>query len=165
MRRAAFLSMTILTACSTAGGPYPSLQPRAAEAIDPRVPIERPMNDRPVTPALAAELRGLVDRAHGAEAAFDPAASQAERLAAAAGGRQSDGWAAAQEALSAAIAACRPVSEALSAIDALGADKIQSQDGLAPSDLAAIQAAGAEVGAIDRRQAERIKVIQQRLGA
>jgi hypothetical protein len=165
MRRAALLTITLLTACSTAGGPYPSLQLRAPEAIDPRVPIDRPMNDRPVTPALAAELRGLVDQAHRAEGAFESAASQAERLAAAARGPQSDGWVAAQEALSAAVAARRPVSEALSEIDALGADKLQSQGGLAPSDLAAIQAAGAEVGAIDRRQAERLKAIQRRLGA
>ena len=45
------------------GGPYPSLQPRAAEAIDPRVPVERPINDRPITPALAARLAELVSQA------------------------------------------------------------------------------------------------------
>ena len=41
---------------------------------------------------------------------------------------------------------------------------LQSQGGIAPNDLAAIKRAGAEVGAIDQRQADRIKAIQRRLG-
>jgi len=165
MRWAALIPIVVVGACSSSGGPYPSLQPRAAEQIDPRLPIERPMNDRPVTPALAAQLRALVDQARGGEAAFDSAVSRAEQLAASAGAPQSDGWVVAQEALSAAIATRRPVSEALSQIDALGASALQTQGGLAPSDLAAVQNAGEEVGAIDQRQAARIKAIQQRLGA
>jgi len=164
MRWPALIPIVMIGACSSSGGPYPSLQPRAAEQIDPRLPIERPMNDRPVTPALAAQLRALVDQARGGEAAFDSAASRAEQLAASAGAPQSDGWVIAQEALSAAIATRRPVSEALSQIDALGASALQTQGGLAPSDLAAVQNAGEEVGVIDQRQAARIKAIQQRLG-
>src|SRR5438105_3415168 len=42
MRRAAFLPILCLLAlgaCAAPGGPYPSLQPRPAEAIDPRVPV------------------------------------------------------------------------------------------------------------------------------
>ncbi|GAA3892951.1 hypothetical protein GCM10022276_10180 [Sphingomonas limnosediminicola] len=153
-----------LGACSTPGGQYPSLQPRAAENIDPRVPVERPMNDRPVTPALASRLAELVSTARGADAAFQSAADTAERLAANAGGPQSEGWIAAQEALSSAIAATGPTRLALGDIDGLGATKLQSQGGLAPSDLAAIKDAGAEVGALDARQAARIKAIQLRLG-
>src|SRR5215210_9150645 len=65
MRPAAFLSIMALSACAAPGGPYPSLQPRAAEAVDPRVPVERPINDRPVTPALATRLSALVDQARG----------------------------------------------------------------------------------------------------
>jgi hypothetical protein len=41
---------------------------------------------------------------------------------------------------------------------------LQTQGGLAPSDLAAIQAAASEIGAIDRAQAGRIDAIQRRLG-
>lgn len=153
-----------LGACSTPGGQYPSLQPRAAENIDPRVPVERPMNDRPVTPALASRLAELVSTARGGDTAFQSAADTAERLAANAGGPQSEGWIAAQEALSSAIAATGPTRLALGDIDGLGATKLQSQGGLAPSDLAAIKDAGAEVGALDARQAARIKAIQLRLG-
>src|SRR6476620_7200523 len=57
MRQSLVLIVLLLTACSSAGGgPYPSLQPRAAEAIDPRVQPVKPMNDRPVSASLAAQL-------------------------------------------------------------------------------------------------------------
>jgi hypothetical protein len=158
------LIATLVSACAAPGGPYPSLQPRAAEAIDPRVPIERPLNERPVSAGLAERLAQLVAQARAGEAAFESAADQAERLAAAAGAAQSEGWVAAQEALSAAAAARGPTTVALGDIDALGAHALQTQGGIAPSDLAAIKSAGAEVGGIDERQAQRIKNIQARLG-
>ena len=113
MRLALILSIGLLAACSSPGGPYPSLQPRAAEAIDPRLPVVRPMNDRPVTAALAAQLQDIVGRAHSGADAFATAAAQAERLTAAAGAAHSEGWIAAEQALSAAVAARRPVALAL----------------------------------------------------
>jgi hypothetical protein len=159
------LSMLVmLAACAPKGGPFPSLQPRAAEAIDPRVPVMRPINDRPVTPSLASRLAELVSQARSGEAAFDPAASRAESLAATSGSSESDTWAVAQEALSAAIAARDPTARALGDIDAIGATMLQTQGGLAPNDLAAIQGAAAEVGALDQRQADRIRAVQRRLG-
>ena len=94
-----------LTGCAPAGGPFPSLQPRAAEAIDPRVPVPGPVNDRPVNPALASRLAELVTQARSGDGEFRPLAEQAERLAASAGARQSESWVAAQQALSAAVAA------------------------------------------------------------
>src|SRR6185437_12980532 len=48
MREPLLLGLLMLAGCSAAGGPYPSLRPRSAEAIDPRVQPVRPMNDRPV---------------------------------------------------------------------------------------------------------------------
>jgi hypothetical protein len=164
MRRPLFLTLLVLSACSSAGGPYPSLQPRAAEAIDPRVAVVRPMNDRPVKPALAAQLAALVDQARGGDAAFGPAAAEAERLASAAGAPQSESWIAAQQALSAAIAARRPTVVALSDIDALGATALQTQGGIAPNDLKAIQNAAAEVSTISRDQTDRLDGLQKRLG-
>ena len=164
MRGLAFLPILLVAACSAPGGPYPSLQPRAAEAIDPRVPVVRPVNDRPVTASLAARLGELVNEARSGSAAFDSAAAEAERLAASAGSPQSEGWIAAQEALSAAIAARKRTATALGNIDALAATALQAQGGLAPNDLAAIKDAQAEVGALDARQAARIDSIQQRLG-
>ena len=160
MRRTLLLTLCALSACSSPGGPYPSLQPRAAEAIDPRLEPVRPINDRPVTPALAAKLAALVEQARGGEAAFEPAAASAERLAAAAGAPQSESWITAQSALSAAIAARTPTAVALSDIDALGATALQTQGGIAPNDLAAIKSAAAEVGALDRRQAQRVEAMR-----
>jgi hypothetical protein len=164
MRKAVGLTLLALSACSAPGGPYPSLQPRAAEAIDPRVPVVRPMNNRPVGATLAARLSTLVDQARSGNATFDSAVSQAERLAASAGAAQSERWVAAQEALTAAIAAREGTASALGDIDALAASALQTQGGIAPNDLAAINKAQAVVAALDERQADRIKAVQQRLG-
>jgi hypothetical protein len=164
MRKTALVPIILLSACSATGGPYPSLRPRAAEAIDPRVPVAGPVNDRPVTPALAARLSGLVEQARSGDAAFDSAASAAERLAATAGAPQSEGWIAAQEALTAAIAARKPTAQALGDIDEIAATALQTQGGIAPSELASIQQAAAIVGALDERQAARVHAVQRRLG-
>jgi hypothetical protein len=123
------------------------------------------MNERPTAAPLAARLLTLVNQAHGGDAAFEGAASLAERLAAGAGAPQSESWIAAQEALTAAIAARRPTATALGDIDELAALALQTQGGLAPNDLIAIDRAAAEVAAIDQRQAQRIASIQRRLGS
>lgn len=159
-----FLSVAALAGCSTPGAQYPTLAHRAGEDIDPRIPVARPMNDRPVQPALASRLAELVAEARSGDSAFSTAASDAERLAGAAGAPQSEGWMVAQEALTAAIAARSPTTMALAEIDSVGAMALQAQGGIAPNDLAAIKAASAEVGALDQREADRIKAIQQRLG-
>jgi hypothetical protein len=165
MRRAIIFPILLASACSTPGGPYPSLQPRAAEAIDPRLEVVRPINDRPVALALAQRLASLVEQARAGDAAFGPAIAEAEAQAANAGAPQSESWIAAEEALSAAIAARRATALALSDIDNLGATALQTQGGIAPNDLAAIQSAAAEVAAISRRQTERIDALQKRLGS
>ena len=164
MRVTAWLIPLALAACSAPGGPYPSLQPRAAEAIDPRVPVVKPINDRPVAAALASRLSALVDAARSGDAAFDGPAGEAERLAAGAGAPQSESWIAAQEALTAAVAARKPTANALGDIDEIAATALQTQRGIAPNDLAAIQRAAAEVAALDARQAGRIDAVQRRLG-
>ena len=132
--------------------------------IDPRVQPVRPVNDRPVAPALAAQLAALVDQARAGDSAFGPAAAEAERLAAIAGAPQSESWIAAQEALSAAIAARKPTALAQADIDALGATALQTHGGIAPNDLKAINTAASEVLEIARGQTDRISAIQKRLG-
>ena len=164
MRGMASLLIVVLSACAVPGGPYPSLQPRAAEAIDPRLPVVRPMNTRGTSAALASKLGLLMGQANDGAAAFDSAASEAERLASAGGAPQSESWIAAQEALTAAIAARKPVTTALSDIDEIAATALQTQGGLAPNDLGAIQWAQAYVESIDEPQAARLDAIQKRLG-
>jgi hypothetical protein len=167
MRKApALLLLTLLSGgCSAPGGPFPSLQPRAAEAIDPRVPVERPMNPRPADATLASRLAALVSQAHSGEAAFAPLMASAERLAGSAGASHSEGWIAAEEALSAAIAARGPTTRALAEIDTLGGEELETRGGMAPADVAAVRSAADEVGAIDRRQTERVDAVQARLGS
>jgi len=164
MRKTVCLTLLALSACAAPGGPYPSLRPRAGEEIDPRIPVEGPINNRPVNASLASRLANLVAQARSGDDQFDAAAAEAERLASAAGAPQSEGWMVAQEALSAAIAARSPTTIALGDIDALGATVLQTQGGMAPNDLAAVKRAGAEVAELDRREAARIKAIQDRLG-
>ena len=164
MFRTAAMLPLLLAACSTTQTGEPSLAPRAAEAVDPRVPIPSEVIAGPADPALAARIAELLADVRAGDAAFQSAAQDAERLAAAAGPAQSESWIAAQQALSAAVAAREPTARALGDIDALGAGALQDQGGLAPNDLAAIRSAGEEVGGMDRRQAARIESIQRRLG-
>ena len=158
------LALAAAGGCSSPGGTPPSLAPRAAEAIDPRVPVQGAVNSRPVSPALAGRLAQLVALARQGDAAFRPLAGRAQQLAGAAGAPQTEAWVVAQEALSAAVAARGPTARALGDADALAAEALQTQGGLAPADLAAIQGAAAEIGSIDARHAETIAAIQRRLG-
>jgi hypothetical protein len=164
MRKPLFILFLGVAACSSPGGPYPSLQPRAAEMIDPRLQPARPMNERPVSPALAAKLAALVDEARSGEQAFASLIANAEQLASSAGPPQSESWIAAQEALSAAIAARRPTALAQADIDALGANALQDQGGIAPNDLKAIDGAATQVSNMARQQTDRVDAIQRRLG-
>ena len=161
---AALLAIFAVAGCSTPPGPVPSLAPRAAESIDPRVPVGGGTVQRPVDAALAARLAELVGLARQGDSAFTAAAGEARRLAAAAGAPQSESWVVAQQAVSAAVAARGPTTRALGDIDALAAAALVRRGGIGPADLAAIEGAAAEVGAIDRRQSRAIDALQARLG-
>ena len=153
-----------LAGCAAPPGPTPSLAPRAAEALDPRAEVAATTTPRPADPALAVRLAELVGRARQGEAAFAAAAAEAARLAATAGPPQSEGWVVAQQTLSALVSARGPAARALGDIDGLAQDQVVKAGGIAPADLAAIEAAAAEVAAIDRRQAQAIDALQARLG-
>lgn len=123
------------------------------------------MNNRPVSASLQAHLAALLEYARAGDAAFGSAILEAERLAAAAGAPRSESWIAAEESLTAAVAARKATATALGDIDEIGATALETQRGIAPNDLAAIQRAASEVGSLDRRQAERIDAVQKRLGS
>ncbi len=153
-----------IAGCTTPRTGAPSLAPRAAEAIDPRAPVPSDVVQRAADPALATRLAELIGLARSGENAFAAAAGEAQRLAAAAGPRESESWVVAQQALSAVAAARSPTTRALGDMDAIAAAALQRRGAIAPADLAAIEAAAAEVGAIDRRQAQAIDDLQRRLG-
>ncbi len=157
-------AMFAVGACAAPSGPTPTLAPRAAEAIDPRVPVVAATVQRQVDPTLASRLADLIGRAQRAEGAFVVAAGEAQRLAGFAGAPQSEGWIVAQQALTTAVAARAPITQALADIDATGSAQIAKNGGIAPPDLAAIEAAAAQVGAIDRSQAQVIEQLQARIG-
>ena len=160
----ALLIAALASACVGPSGDIPSLQTRAAESIDPRLPVERPLNDRPADAALVARLGALVAEAQAGEPRFEAAIESARRAAAGAGAPQSEGWIVAQEALSGAVEARGAAAVALADIDSIGATLLARQGGLAPSDKQAIDEAAERVGAIARRQAAAISAIQAQLG-
>ena len=164
MARSFALALLLLSACAAPQAGEPSLAPRAAEAIDPRVPIPSAVVAGPADPALESRIAALMAEIAAGSNAFQAAANQAEALAAAAGPAESESWIVAQEALSAAVAARAPVTRAIADLDALAAERIE-RGGILPGDLAAIQAATAEAAAVGERQAEAIDRLQARLGA
>ncbi len=163
-RTSALGFVLVIAGCAAPSARAPSLAPRAAEAIDPRVPVVGTVVQQPVDPSLVAHLAQLVGQARAGEGAFVVAAGEAQRLAALAGAPQSEGWIVAQQALSAVVAARAPTIRALGDIDGIAATALASKGGIAPADLAAIDAAAAEIGAIDRRQAQAIDELQARVG-
>ena len=138
----------------------PSLARRAAESIDPRVPVIA-VASGPVDAALVARLGKLVAEGREGARSFDAQLGQTEALAKAAGPAQSESWIVAQEALSALEGARAKTTAALADIDAIAAGRIKSGAGLGPADLAAIDAASSELRAIADRQSETI----DRIGA
>ena len=163
MRAFALLLAAALAGCAAPASQAPSLAPRAAEAIDPRVPVPEPELPTIVDPALAAQLSALVGRAEAGDAQFRAVAPSAQQAAASAGARESESWVVAQQALSALVAARGPVTRALGDIDALAAGRIERLGGIAAADMRAIQAAAGRVAEIDRREAALIDQLQTRL--
>ena len=142
----------------------PSLAPRAAEAIDPRVPIPNELVVGPADASLKSRLATLVDQAKSGDTAFRGVIDNAERLAAAAGGQSSESWIAAQQALSVAQGARSPTTQALGDIDEIASTALETKGGIEAGNLAAIQAAASTVSEIDRSQSDRLDAIEKRLG-
>ena len=152
----------LLWGCAAATN-APSLAPRPAEAIDPRLPVPEPVLPTTPSPALVQKLNSLVAQAVAGDATFAPLAERARQLADAAGPKESESWVAAQQALSVAVGARTPVTSAAGDIDALGAQRIQKLGGIGAADLKAINEAAAKVSAIDDREAATISAIQAKL--
>jgi len=161
----AFAMTGSLAACSTPPAHVPSLAPRAAEAVDPRVPVNNPVRSGPVDAKLASLLAALLDQVHAGDAAFRDAAAAAERLTAVAGPSQSESWISAQQAVSAAHAARGPTTRALGDIDGLAATALATKGGMSAADLAAIRSAAARAAEVDQSEAARMDALEARLGS
>lgn len=164
MVRSAPLAIALLLGACAAPTGLPTLAPRAAETIDPRLPVAGPTGSSSVEPALARQLARLVGDARRGDGAFETRIADARGRAAAAGGPRTEGWIEAQQALSAAVAAREPVTRALGDIDSLAAAELAREGGIAAGNYAAIRNALAEVGEIDSRQARSVDALRRRLG-
>lgn len=165
MNRILIPAIVMLAAgCSTPGtGPEPSLAPRAAEAIDPRLPIPDAPPAGAVDPALTSRLQALVASAQASAPAFEAREAAASRLAATAGPMASESWIAAEQALSRLVADHGTTTQAAAEIDALAAERLERQRWINPAEREAIMTAAAEVAAINDRQAAAIDRLKQQL--
>jgi hypothetical protein len=157
------LLLPLVAACSTTPSPEPSLAPRPAEAIDPRLPVTEALPAGPADPVLAGRLSALVAEVRSAEPAFAAREAEASRLAAAAGPVASEGWIAAEQALSRLVEQHGVTTRAAADIDALAASLLEGQRWISPADREAISAAASDVAAINARQAEAIDRLKNQL--
>ena len=156
--------LLLLAGCSHGMLNPPSLAPRAAEAIDPRLPVERALVRRPASAGLRDRLASLLAQARAGEAAYRAALGAAERAAAAAGPARSESWVSAQQTLSALEVARAATPKALGDIDALAGEAVATKGAIGVSDLAAVQAAGEAAGALDKAQRATIARLSARIG-
>lgn len=152
MQRLLPLLLPLAAGCTMTSSPEPSLGPRAAEEIDPRVPIPDSVDLTPADPALARTLGDYVATVRGGMAQFDARETQAARLAESAGPMASESWVAAQQALSRLVEHYGVTTRAAAEIDALAAGRLKNQRWIRPADRQAIAAAAAEVEAISSSQ-------------
>ncbi len=162
MRVLPFLPLLAVAACAAPTN-APSLAPRAAETIDPRLPVPEPVLAAAPSPELVRQLESLVSEAVAGDAEFRPLAERARNLAEQAGPNESESWVVAQQALSAAIAARGRVTRAVADVDALGGDRIERLGGIGAADMKAIRAAAERISEIDRRGAAAIAQVQEQL--
>ena len=164
MRAPFLLSIVLLcAACATAPGAEPSLAPRAAEAIDPRLPVEAAADPSPTDPALAGRLAALLGQARAAANEFDATEKEVRALAAAAGPAQSESWVAAQSGLARLERSRGPAASAAAEVDSLAAERLRVGRSYTAADLAALEQAAAELRAINERQIATLDSIGQLL--
>ena len=157
-------AILIVAGCSMPGaGPEPSLAPRAAESIDPRVPIPDTVPAGPVDPALAARLDALVAEVRSGQAAFAAREAEAARLSGSAGAVSSESWVAAQQALSRLVEQFGVTTRVAADIDALASGQLEAKRWINPADRNAIAGAASAVAAISEPQAASIARIREAL--
>ena len=163
--RAALRPALLLAALSggcAAPGPYPSLEPREVERRyaegDPE-PVPTPVAD---DASIAARIADFAARARAGDAAFEQAVAAARPLVARAGAPGTDGWVAAQQAVSRAEAARAPTIQALADLDAYAIDRA-AEKALSESDIERLASSTAALQAIANRQHDALKGLQGRL--
>ncbi|HEX2624024.1 MAG TPA: hypothetical protein VHM21_02105 [Sphingomicrobium sp.] len=160
----AMVATLVAGGCASRTDVAARLAPRAAEAINPRIPIPSEEVVGPVSPALAEELRQLVAQAEAGDRDFVARQDAAASATARAGAPQSESWIEAQLQVSALIAARAPVTRAMGDIDALGSEALVTRGYILAGDRKAVERAAATVSAIDEREAALVQSLGKRLG-
>lgn len=155
--------LVTLAGCASQRVSLEGLRPRAAEAIDPRVPLPTAPVAGPADARLASRIAELEQRAQAGAAAFDALVPSAQAAASAAGAQGSESWIEAQERLSALVGARAPVSLALADLDAIGGATVEARGDVAVADREMLGAASRRVAAIDTAQQETIAALRVRL--
>ena len=159
----ALLLALALTACATERVSLEGLRPRAAEAIDPRVPLPTEAVAGPVTGSLAERVAAAEARADGGRGRFAELLPAARAAAGRAGARGSESWLDAQQLLSGLVAARAPVTLALGDLDAIGGQALQGRGDLGVADRKRLFDAAQRIGAIDAEQQAAIAAIRASL--
>jgi hypothetical protein len=155
------LACALATGCA-APGPFPSLEPREVERIYAEGDPERPPPVIADDPAIAARVAALVAEGRGADGAFDRAIAAARPLVGRAGAAGSEGWIAAQQAISRAEAARAPTVRALADLDGFAVAEAQRR-ALSPGDIERLTAGTAALQALAAAQQEQLARLQESL--
>lgn len=157
----ALAAATLAGGCAVEG-PFPSLAPRAVE-FQPEITPAPPQPAIPSDPATAARIQALVEQARAGDAGFETEIAAARRLAAQAGAPGSEGWVAAQQALSRAQGARGPTMTALGELDAIAVRLAAVRPSASQADIAAALAAIEAAGAVAIRQQQAIDAVRNSL--
>lgn len=143
MRLAVLPSLVLLAGCAAPQEAYPSLAPRAGEAVDPRLAVA-PLAARAADPAVAGWLAAAERRAEEAHARFRAVAARTPPVAGVPG---SGSWVDGQERLSALEAERAPLVAVLAEVDRELARRVAAGP-VAEADRAAFAAASARIAAL-----------------
>ncbi len=152
-----------LGACASHRVSLEGLRPRAAEAIDPRVPLPTEAVGKPADSSIAGRIAAAERQARDGAAQFDALLPAARAAAANASGNGSESWIAAQQLLSALVGARAPVSDALADLDALAGGRVESVGDLGVTDREQLFAASGRLSAIDANQQSALATLRTRL--
>ena len=139
-------------------GPFPSLAPRP----DERLAIEEPVREAPQVPddsALRVRINRLLGEARAGDAAFERDFEAAARAASRAGAEGSDSWIDAEQAFSRAEASRLRATDAATELHQLALAR--AAEPTSPGDLAALEAAIAQVDGIVAAQQARLNRIRR----
>jgi hypothetical protein len=155
----ALMLAACLAGCASRGN-YPSLAPRPAEREDW---TEEPVHAAPAVTndaALRTRIAALLAEAREGARAFEADRPAAERAAAHSGAEGSDGWIEAQQAISRLQASRGKTDDAVTELHQLRVAR--SGQPTSTADLAALDAAIEEAGAIAERQQRQMDRVNPR---